>query len=107
MTIPINKVFSLSDTIAYRKYQITSKELINDFNHNIILYAMDEEESISSESSPHRKMVIVLDGSLQIKMDDTSHKLQMGQSFLMDQNIKHSIEAQEQCKFIQINFTNK
>lgn len=107
MNFPIEQVFSLSAAIAYRHNQITSTVLISENNTNIVLYAMDSEESISSESSPNRKMVFVLDGSLNITINQTSYALHIGDSFIIDKNTQHAIEALERCKFVQINYNNK
>jgi len=107
MNFPFEKVFSLRDTITYHKFQITSRVLISEKNIDIVLFAMDSDESISSESSPNRKMVFVLDGSLNITIDQTSHAVHIGELFLIDKNKQHSIEALERCKFVQTNYNNK
>jgi len=107
MNVPIEQVFSLSDVIVYRKNQITSTVLITEKNIDIVLYAMDCEESISSESSPNRKMIFVIDGSLNITISQTSHALHIGDSLIIEKNKQHSIEAHERSKFIQINYNYK
>ncbi|WP_226793190.1 cupin domain-containing protein [Bacillus sp. B1-b2] len=107
MTIPFEEVFSLRESITFRKNQITSRIVISDKNTHIVLYAMDAEESISSESSPHSKMLIVIEGNVKIVMDDSCHTLRLGEALLIESNKKHSIEAEDTCKFIQINFNKK
>ncbi|MEF2967368.1 cupin domain-containing protein [Paenibacillus sp. M1] len=107
MNIPFKQVFALNGLVTYRDHQITSRTLAGDDHLDLILYAMDSDESISRESSPHHKTIYVTDGQLKIQIDRESFAIKEGEFLRIEKNIVHSIEALGKCKFVQLNYMNE
>lgn len=98
----LEQPFVLKELVAYREHQINSKHLSLGESKDVVLFALAENESISSESSPTHKLLYLLDGQLEVILDGKSMILQAEQSILIPQNTIHVLQAIGQCKFIQI-----
>jgi|AKZA01.1.fsa_nt_gi Cupin domain. len=103
MKFPFEDVVCLNDFIQYRNHQVSSRILVSNETMDMILYALDEEESISMESSTRNKFFLVLDGELKVSTVTNSFLVRTGQSLLIEKGKKHSIEAVDRCKYIQFN----
>jgi len=103
MKFPFEEVMYLKDFIQYRNRQVSSRILFSNETMDMILYALDEEESISTESSTRNKFFLVLDGELKVLTATDSYIVSTGQSLSIEKGKKHSIEAVDKCKYIQFN----
>jgi len=107
MNIPFEQVFALNRLVTYRDHQITSWTLASDDHLDLILYAMDLDESISRESSPQHKTIYVTGGQLKIRIDRESFAFKDGEFLRIEKNTVHSIEALGKCTFLQLNYMNE
>lgn len=98
----LEQPFVLKELVAYRKHQINSKHLSLGKDSDVVLFALAENESISSESSPTNKLLYLLEGQLEVILDGKPMILQAEQSILIPQNTIHVLQAVGQCKFMQI-----
>lgn len=94
--------FTLKELVQYRKHQINSRHLSLGQDKDIVLLALAENESISSECSPTDKLVYMLEGTLEVILNNQSFVLQAEQSIIIPQNELHTLQAVGQCKFVHI-----
>jgi quercetin dioxygenase-like cupin family protein len=68
------------------------------------LYAMDQEETISSETSPQPQFIHVLEGELHMVVDGQKSQLSAGASIFVPADTWHEFAADTGCKFLKIRF---
>ena len=94
--------FTLKELVQYRKHQINSRHLSLGKDKDVVLLALAENESISSECSPTDKLLYVLEGTLEVILNNKSFVLQAEQCIIIPQNELHTLQAIGQCKFAHI-----
>ncbi|MCB5953917.1 cupin domain-containing protein [Enterococcus sp. CWB-B31] len=99
-----NTVVSLNKLIDYKNGQIRSRNLHKTFNIKLplMIYALDKGESISVEQTNLTKLIQIIDGSLEVTIENEPHYLKTGELIVITPKVLHEIKADEQCKFLQI-----
>lgn len=107
--ISAGTVFSFNNMIEIKPYRIASRPLSfaglsggDAAAPHLVLYAMDQNETISSETSPFSKLIHVLEGELQMLVDGQSCSLTEGASLWVQADTWHEFAAPQSCKFLQI-----
>ncbi|MDL2257883.1 cupin domain-containing protein [Eubacteriales bacterium OttesenSCG-928-K08] len=95
-----SEVLPLAAQVQYLEGQIVSKTLAQTKDHSLTLFAFDKGEEISSHDSQGDAMVIALDGTGKITIDDTEHIIKAGDVIIMPATIPHAVFAQEQFKML-------
>ncbi|MGT2771975.1 cupin domain-containing protein [Streptococcus marimammalium] len=99
---------NLLEAINYHDHQIASR-LLNqklDIKEKLVLYAMAKGETISNESSPKTKLLIVLEGRLVVTNNKESQSLEGNALFLIPATQEHHLKADENTKFLQLELTS-
>ncbi|OMC73857.1 hypothetical protein BK125_24710 [Paenibacillus odorifer] len=107
--ITAGKVFFLTDMISVKPHRIASRTLSlpvaaaeTAAQPEWVLYAMDQEETISSETSPNSKIIHVLEGELHLLVAAEPYQLTAGASVIVPAGTWHDYSAHSSCKFLQI-----
>ncbi len=102
-------VFYWKDLVSVRPGRITSRKLsfpvipaLATTGQKWVLYALDQEETISSETSPETKFILVLEGELHMVVAEQHCLLTSGASIIVPADTCHEFAAKESCKFLQI-----
>lgn len=105
--IKAGKVSDLKEMIRVKPYRILSKQLLLPeipglaiAAPELVLYAMDKQETISSETSPRSKLICVLEGKLQLQAVNETLDLTAGASVLVPPDTRHGFAAGSECKFL-------
>lgn len=104
---PRTTVFLMTDMIACRPRRINSRILLpgSDSSSPVLtLFAMAAGESISTETSPYGKLATVLEGSLTIAVEEKSHVLGTGASFIISTGQAHAFRTDEDCIYTILSF---
>lgn len=102
--IPVNQPFMLKDFVHYQKNKISSRRLFRQEGLEITGYALDEDESISTESSPQLKWITIMEGTLEVLIANEKFILRDGSSFVFTPGTNHALIAKGMCKFTQYSF---
>ena len=100
--IPHSEVFQMINLTEYLSGQIVSKTLSQNAQHSLTLFAFDKDEEISTHASEGDAMIIALDGTGRITIDDEEFILNAGNAIVMPANKPHAVYAQEQFKMLLI-----
>lgn len=101
MNLEPEKTFAMKELVQYRSQQINSR-LFSYLGVDAVLFAFDEDESISSESSEVSKLLYIFEGQLEVTVDGKKLVLNEGDSVVISAQKKHAIQAVGRCKFVQI-----
>lgn len=104
-----SRVFQFADLIQIRPGRIASRTLSipaaaagSSEPPEWVLYAMAQDETISTETSPRTKVIQVLEGELHMTVDGQPCQLQTGASIIVLPDTWHEFAAPIPCKFLQI-----
>ena len=100
-------ILPLHELVDYKKGQIRSRVLRKALGVElpITIFALDEGESISAEQTALTKLIQIIDGTLEIWIEEDCFFLRTGELITISPNTQHKIKAKEQCKFLQIEST--
>lgn len=79
---------------------ILSRIVLKNAAGSVTLFALAAGEEISEHTAPFDALVVGLDGSAIITLDDNGYPLQSGQYILMPANVPHSVRATSPCRFL-------
>jgi len=96
--IDVATILPLADQVTYQPGQIVSKTLVQNRALSITLFAFDKGEEISTHTSDGDAMVIALDGTGQITIDDENFTVNAGETIVMPAKKPHAVFASEQFK---------
>jgi len=96
--IDFAKVSSFSDEVSYQPGQIVSKTLAQNKAFSLTLFAFDKGEEISTHESDGDALVIALDGTGEITIDEQKYTLNAGESIVMPAGRPHAVYAAERFK---------
>lgn len=94
------EVLNLAEQVGYLPGQITSKTLAQNKDHSLTLFAFDKGEEISSHKSGGDAMVMALDGTGKITIDEKEYRLSAGQTVIMPAGKPHAVYAEEPFKML-------
>jgi len=95
-------VLTLREQVAYQPGQVVSKTLAQNNALSVTLFAFDKGEEISAHRSTGDALVIALDGTGEITIDDTKHMLHAGECIVMPAGHPHAVRAPEAFKMLLI-----
>lgn len=94
------EVTRLEDQVDYAPGQIVSKTLAQNDHHSLTLFAFEKDEEISTHASDGDAMVLALDGTGEITIDDTQYLLEKGDTIIMPAKRPHAVYAKERFKML-------
>ncbi|HHS7779043.1 TPA: cupin domain-containing protein [Streptococcus pyogenes] len=95
---------NLSQLVQYHDHQVASRSLsrLLGLSQSIVLYAMAQGESISQETSPRDKVILVLEGQLIFDLEDQKQVLTQESFIAIPAQKVHHLEAKTDCKLLQV-----
>ena len=99
MNIPVMPK-SIVSVINYQSDAIVSKQLLKKNNGTVTLYAFDKDESLNDNTSPYDMLIHVLEGTINLKVNETTNLIKAMEYFSLPAKVSHSIEAKEKCKIL-------
>ncbi len=83
----------LRGLLDYQEGAVVSRTLLKKASGTLTLFAFDEGEGLSEHSTPHDAVVQVLDGTVEITIGGTPHRVRAGEGLLLPASIPHALSA--------------
>jgi quercetin dioxygenase-like cupin family protein len=83
-----------------------SKAIIDNESGSVTIFAFDKGQGLSEHSAPFDALANILDGSVEITLENKPVTLTAGESILMPANIPHALKAVEKFKMMLIMIKN-
>ena len=96
----LNVPFVVKDLIDYAEGSVVSRQLIKQVGGNITLFAFEQGEQLSEHTAPFDAMCQVLDGEVQIRIDQTSYDVGAGETIVMPAHVPHALYAKSRFKML-------
>jgi quercetin dioxygenase-like cupin family protein len=83
----------LAGLLEYQSGSVVSRTLVKKATGTLTLFAFDEGEGLSEHSTPHDAVVQVLDGTVEVTIGGTPHRVRAGEGLLLPASIPHALKA--------------
>ena len=93
-------IIDFAKDIEYAANSVVSKRVLEKTTGNITLFSFDKGQRLSTHSAPFEAMVQVVEGTVEITIDDKPYQLSAGQTIIMPANIPHGLFATERFKML-------
>jgi len=90
---PLSTPVRLLDLLNYQEGAVVSRTLIKRGTGTLTLFAFDAGEGLSEHTTPHDAVVQVLDGTVQITVGGTAHRVNAGEGLLLPADVPHALSA--------------
>lgn len=94
------EVASLKQFVAYQEGSIVSKEILRKEKGTVSVFAFDRGQGLSEHTAPFDALVIVLDGTAEVRVAGIPHTVKAGEMVVMPANQPHSLQAVERFKMM-------
>lgn len=84
-------IFNLENSIDYASGGVVSKQVWKSKGGNITLFSFDKGQGLSEHMTKFDAIVQILDGEVEITIDETVYQLKKGESIIMPANIPHAL----------------
>lgn len=98
--IDLAKVLALAALVDYQEGRVVSRTLAQGKPLSVTLFAFDQNEEISTHSSPGDALVYILDGTAEVTVGGEKFILKKDQTIVMPANIPHGLVAKERFKML-------
>lgn len=100
MIIEKGKVLNMSEVIEYSDGGILSKELLHNQAGSVTLFSFDAGQALSEHSAPFDALIQVIDGEMELMVEDAPSLLKAGDCFIIPTGARHSLKATSRFKMI-------
>jgi len=95
-----SKVINLKDSLNIQEDSIVSRVLLKNGDESITLFAFSKDQHISAHTAPVDAMVQVIEGELEIIIDQDKFDLKQNDSMIMPANVPHALTAKTDMKML-------
>jgi quercetin dioxygenase-like cupin family protein len=99
---PFSVPQAVADLIQAQEGSVVSREVLKKKTGTVTLFAFGEGQGLSEHSTPHDALVHVLDGTVEIHIGGTPHRVSGGEALLLPANIPHALSAVTPFKMLLI-----
>jgi quercetin dioxygenase-like cupin family protein len=96
----LGRTFRLQELLDYQEGSVVSRTIIKKNTGTVTLFAFDKGEGLSEHTAPFDALVHVLDGTAEIAISGTPHRLTEGQMIIMPANEPHALKALSRFKML-------
>jgi len=93
-------IINFKKDIEYAGNSVVSKRVLEQKTGNITLFSFDKGQKLSEHSAPFDAMVQVVEGKVEITIDQKPYIVEEGQTIIMPANIPHALLAVEKFKML-------
>ena len=94
------KVIGMSNAVEYQEGAVVSRTLIKQKSGSVTVFAFDAGQELSEHTVPFDALVHVIDGAVEIRIDNEPHVVKAGESIVMPANHPHAVRALERFKMV-------
>ncbi|MBK8846630.1 MAG: cupin domain-containing protein [Bacteroidetes bacterium] len=88
------------EIIEYMPKAVVSRTIIKKTTGNVTATSMAVGEELGERTSPFDTYIQIIDGAAEVKIDDKSVFIKLGEGIVIPAHAKHSFTAKEQFKMI-------
>jgi quercetin dioxygenase-like cupin family protein len=96
------RVIGLATGVDYAANSVVSKTILDKKTGTLTLFAFDQGQGLSEHTSPYDATVQVVDGTAELVVGGTPHRVAAGELFIMPATVPHSVRAVERFKMLLI-----
>lgn len=92
-THPLSTPQTIAKLLDHQPGSVVSRTLLKKPTGSLTLFAVDEGEGLSEHSTPHDALVEILEGTVEITIGGTRHRVSPGEGLLLPANVPHALAA--------------
>lgn len=94
------KVFKATEVIDYTDGGVVSKEFIHSNAGSVTVFSFDAGQGLSEHTAPYDALLQVIDGVMELTVEDKVFDIKTGESFVIPSGARHSVKANERFKMV-------
>jgi len=98
--VPAAEALELSALIAYAEKGIASRVLVRTGGGSVTLFAFDEGQELSEHAAPYDALVVVLEGTLMLRIAGTPVRAGAGTVVRIPADAAHAVESPGRSKML-------
>ena len=98
--MPKAKILNLANLAQYQGNAVANSHVLRAKNGNVTLFAFDEAQELSENSTPFDALLQVLDGEAEIIISGESFSMQAGETIILPADKPYAVKATKQFKML-------
>lgn len=95
-----SKIHIIVEIIEYMQNAVVSRTIIKKTTGNVTVSSFDAGEELDEKTSAFDTYIQIIDGVVEITINDKKYKLKLGEGIIIPANSKHQFNANVQFKMI-------
>ncbi|MBN2537036.1 cupin domain-containing protein [candidate division WOR-3 bacterium] len=96
----VGRRVELADLVDYAPGAVVSREVMKRPAGTVTVFAFDKGQGLSEHTAPFDALVLVLDGTAEVRIVGEPQRVSGGQVLIMPANVPHALEAVERFKML-------
>ena len=93
-------VYNAVETLEYSPNAVVTRKMLNKSTGTVTVLACDVGATLDEKISAFDTLVMVLDGSVKIRIDNKRHRLTAGQCIIMPAHFRNHIQSEVRFKIL-------
>jgi quercetin dioxygenase-like cupin family protein len=93
-------IINLKKAVEYQDGSVVSKEILKTDGGTVTIFAFDAGQGLSEHTAPFNALVQILDGEVQVNIENIPHILAEGQMIQLPAGKPHSLKALKRFKML-------
>jgi quercetin dioxygenase-like cupin family protein len=98
--IPSAKALELTGLISHPERGVASRVIARAGGGSVTLFAFDAGEELSEHTTPYEALVLVLEGTLMLRIGGTPVRAVGGSAVRIPASVPHAVESRERSKML-------
>jgi quercetin dioxygenase-like cupin family protein len=94
------RAIKTAELTAYQEGTVISRTLIDKKIGTVTVFAFDEGQGLSEHTVPYDAFIQIIDGTAEVTIDGTPHRVGSGEMIIMPADHPHSLKAIERFKML-------
>lgn len=96
----IGVTLPIKDMVSYQAGSVVSRTIIDKQVGTVTLFAFDAGQGLSEHTAPFDALVQIVDGTAEITIAGTTHKVSEGEMIIMPANKPHALKSNAKFKMM-------
>lgn len=94
------RAFIIVEILEYIPNSVVIKTIIRKTTGNVSAVSFDSGEALAEKISPFETFIQIIEGEAEVMIEDKSHFLKTGESFIIPEHVRNTIKANVRFKMI-------
>lgn len=96
----LGQTMNLAGLVDYQTGAVVSRTVVDKQAGTVTAFSFDDGQGLSEHIAPYDALVYVMDGAVEVTIDDQPHRVEQGEMIIMPAHLPHALRALTRFKML-------